>query len=841
MTDATLKSIRNKKCTDCRHHIDTEVVCQMGSSPIQGMKGDDETSPIMVVTSRPNGPAFAAMLEGQLKDAGFNTSLIHFTSVLKCRDFETPIGKTDIKACFPYLDAEISVVRPEWILVMGNEALQAVTGHSGIMKYRSKVERKVIGGAERSIMATISPAAVSRNPGQTASYMADLRFFYAQVYRKKTGVKDPNIHFVDTKEKYRQLKREIAQATLISFDVETTRAPHEHHPDARVVSLSMTLIVDKKIRVWAIGLCHPQSKFKRQWEDVLKQLVPLMAKVRYRIAHNGKFDCRYLSWFGKAKINITFDTMLGAHLLDENREKGLKPQGTSRLGVAPWGIDTKDLMSQQLSEVLTYNALDTYYAYHIYLQIRKELQDQPRLLRIFKFITMPAANLLIDVEQKGAWVDRERLVTNGKVARDMRDEIEHKLDLFVPPEELWPVDAKGRHREKNFNPSIFARWLLFDHLGLPVLQRGKPKENGDPGDPSMAEDVLLELRDMHPAVDTMLERAMWNQLVKAFFNAYDELLDENDRIHTTFKIAGTVTGRLSSGKEDVEKFSSRAPIRGVNLQQVPRDPLVRSIFGAPPGYTFVEADFSQVELRIAAFLSRDRTMLALYQQGEDIHAATASWVLGVPRSQVTKDDRKKAKAVNFGFVYGMGWRKFIYTAFTKYGVRFSEEEAQAIRRAFFEQFSGLQAWHARQRRLVRENRRVQNPIGRIRHLPDIDSPEAFVRGEAERQAINSPVQSFGSDMCMLSLIEIDRKFKEQKIKAHVIGTVHDALLFEVKDKYVRKALPIIKSTMENLPLERLFGAVVDVPIVADIKVGRNWGEAEELTEAQVYDYVGSTA
>lgn len=788
---------------------------------------------IMVVTSRPNSETFSKVLHGHLADAGIDPALCYFASAIKCRNFEMSIGRKDVKACAPYLEAEIQEVRPDWVLVMGNEALQSVTGHSGIMKYRGRV----IEGNGRKIMPTISPAAISRNPGQIASYMADLRFFAAQVYERSATVKPPTIHTIDTSAKFKKLKQALRRADLLSFDIETTRAPTEFHDTARVVSLSGTLVIDGKLFVWALPLFHPQSPFRKSWQKALKQLVPLMAKVPKRIAHNGKFDSRWLRRFGEADIDLTFDTMLAAHLLDENREKGLKPQATSRLGVAAWGIDTKDLLTTPIAEVLEYNALDTYYAYHIYLQIRKELQEQPRLMRIFKFITMPAANLLIAVEQKGAWVDRERLVTNGKIAREMRDEIERQLMEYVPETDAawYPVDPKGRPREINFNPSIWARWFLFTHLGLPALAWGKLKDNGTQ-DPSMAEDVLLELRDAHPAVDLMLQRSMWNQLVKAFFNAYDELLTDDDRIRTTFKIAGTVTGRLSSGKEDVEKFASGRPERGVNLQQVPRDPLVRGLFGAPPGFTFVEADFSQVELRIAAFLSRDRTMLSLYQQGEDIHAATASWVLGIPRSQVTKDDRKKAKAVNFGFVYGMGWRKFIYTAFTKYGVRFTEDEAQAIRRAFFEQFSGLQSWHARQRRLVNNNRRVQNPIGRVRHLPDIDSPEMFVRGEAERQAINSPVQSFGSDLCMLSLIEIDRKFKAEQVAAFTIGTVHDALMFEVRDDHVGLAMPIIKDTMEHLPLEKKFGCYLDVPIIADIKVGSHWGDAKELTEEEVYSW-----
>lgn len=827
-----LADIRDKNCTLCKLHQDADVVCQMG----RGSKHPR----VVVVSKMPNSPPYQTQLEGDLADCGVDVSECYFTAALKCRNYEADAGKRDLKACQPYLQQELQLLRPEWVLAMGNEALASTTGHSGIMKWRGRL----IGP---NVVATVSPASVTRNPGQRQAYLGDLRFLARQISGQEALVQPPTIHTIDTKEKFHKLKVALASASLVSFDVETTR-DGEYQPGAAIVSLAVTLVIEGKIMVCALPLYHPQSVFRRSWRKVVEQSVWLIANVPKRVAQNGKFDCRWLrKMSGYETLDITFDTMLASHLLDENREKGLKPTAVSRLGVDPWGIDTKDLLTTPIAEVLEYNALDTYYTYHIYLQMRRELIEQPRLLRIFKTITMPAANLLIGVEQRGAFVDRERLQTNGKVARDMQLEIDRQLMEYVPtPDNVpdhwtwadvgWPTNSKGREVGINFRPSNFARWLLFEHLGLPVLATGKTKEDGSEGAPSMAEAVLLELKDKHPIVPLMLERARWATMVSTFFSAYDELLDENSRIHTTFKLAGTVTGRLSSGKADAEKITAGNPSRGVNLQQVPRDPLVRGIFGSPPGYTFVEGDFSQIELRIGAYMSRDRTMMRLFQSGQDIHAATAAWIMGKPISRVTKEDRKAAKAVNFGFLYGMGWRKFILTAFEKYGLIFDDDKAKEIRRLFFEQFAGLQRWHQRQRRLVQTNRRVQNPIGRIRHLPDIDSPEQGVMAEAERQAINSPVQSFGSDLCMLSLIEIDRKLQRKKIEGYVIGTVHDALMFEVKDEQVWQALPIIQDTMENLPLDKLFGLHLDVPIVADIKVGTHWGDARELTREEVHEY-----
>jgi DNA polymerase-1 len=256
--------------------------------------------------------------------------------------------------------------------------------------------------------------------------------------------------------------------------------------------------------------------------------------------------------------------------------------------------------------------------------------------------------------------------------------------------------------------------------------------------------------------------------------------------------------------------------------------LVRGVFGAAPGWAFVEADYSQIELRLAAFLAQERTMLSLYASGQDIHMAMAMRMTGKPAHLVTAEERKKAKAVNFGFLYGMGWAKFIHTAFANYGVIVTEEESRAFRKSFFDQFPDLLPWHARQRRLAMQFKRVETPMGRIRHLPDIDSSNPEVRSEAERQAINSPVQGFASDMALLSLVHTSRLFRRVGIQAYPIGAVHDAVNFEIRIDDLPVALPLIKQTMENLPLDRLFDINLTVPIVADLKVGSHWGGATEI-------------
>ena len=841
-TTFALASIRDPDCAKCKLAQTADKICQLGTGPVD--------ADIMVVSKMANSTKWQNELEQELGELGLDTSKIYFAQAIKCRTFDQTPSNPDIKACRSYLEDEVKVIKPRLILALGNEALLATTGKSGITKYRG---RSWPGPHGVEVIPTISPSAVNRNPGQRPGYIADLRLFVNRVFDREGGIAPPVPHYILTKEDLKQLKRVLAHTVEIDFDVETHSDYYK--PDGRMISFGGTCEVRTRsgeIKLWAFSLplYHPESPWKKMHRSVLLSLKDELERIPKSTAHNAPYDNKWMLAYG-IKMKASFDTMMAIHLLNENIQKGLKPQAQARLGVEPWGVDTKNLLTMPLKEVLWYNILDTWYMYWVKKQLTGELKKRPTIARLLMKLTMPAQHDLVDSEMRGIWIDVERLkqrrpIVEGTLA-DCEKQIKEAAGISViegdggltPDDEAWPKDAKGRPREVNFNASIFARWMLFEWCQLPVLERGKEKPNGAEGDPSMAEDVLLALKDKHPVVEKMIARVKWQKYLSSFINPYEELYDEDHRIHTNFKLAGTVTGRLSSGKNDADKISGvRGKLRGVNLQQVPRESLIRGLFGAPPGWTFAEADYSQVELRIAAFLAREEHMLHLYAVGADIHLTTAARVTGLPESQVVKEVRKTVgKPVNFGFLYGMGWRKFISTAFNNYGAVFSEEEAKAARDTYFRLYPGLLPWHARQRRLVNKYGRVISPIGRVRHLPDIYSPEAGVRAEAERQAINSPVQGFASDLAVLSMVEINRQFRERGVAAHCLGLVHDAINFEIRDDAVGLALPIIKDTMEDMSLvRRKFGVHIDVPIIADLQVGQHWGDTLELTEDQVYDW-----
>lgn len=803
----------------------------------------------LVVGKFPPSEGAYKELRTYLAEVGLNPDEAVFTGAVKCRTWESSPTRTVVKACAPYLHQELALL-PDTVthvLVMGNEALQATLGKSGITKYRSKEYDLPAGMRTVTAIPTIAHTAVKRNPGQYSGFMADLRFFAAKVNGQDSAegsIQPPKrIRYVMDKPALRALKAALENAEVVSYDIESA-SEHpgflEKDPSSKIVSIAFTIVSkDKKISAWALPLYHPGSPWRRIWERILEYIRDVFCRIPKSIAHNGKFDNRWLRQWGVRRY-LTFDTMLAAHLLDENRRKSLKELAHMELGVPNWAIETKDLLSQPIMEILEYNALDTWYTYWLYRKFRTQLLEQPRLLRIFRRFYMPVANEFTDIERHGVFMDRKRLVERHKIARQELAAVDAKIMEYVPEDQPFRTylrDGTLKDTGVNFNPSNFLRWLLFEHLELPVFRRGKEKDDGTPGDPSVAEGVMMELAEIHPIAQLLLDRIKWNKHCSSFFAAYLELIDDDDRIHTTFKLHGTTTGRLSSGKEnDGEKISAKKQIRGMNFQQVPRDKFIRGLVGAPPGYYFVEFDYSQVELRVAAELSKEPTMIHLYQTGQDIHMAMAMTMTGKPAHLVTKEERKKAKSVNFGFLYGMQWKKYIQTAWESYGLRVTEHEAQAFREAFFRQFPELLVWHRKQRQMVAKYGRVESPLGRVRHLPDIYSPDREVKAEAERQAINSPVQSFASDLILISLVIAHKKFREMGLETRSIGTVHDAMMLEVPEHEMSTVLPMVKNIMENVPLDDWFGVHMSVPIIADCKVGHHWGDAIELEEAQTLNW-----
>lgn len=810
--------IRDPDCELCPLHKSAEYVCLMGTGPRQAK--------IMIVGEAPGARedeehaafvgASGQLLRSTLRDVGIDPEACYITNAAKCRPPEnrTPT-RTESKACSEsYLQEELRRVQPDLVVPVGNAALQAF-GRSGITKRRGQPEDF----GSFVLFPTFHPAYVLRSPQHGPLFRSDLERLARLARGESSSVERTRIKVVRTASQLKWLRRKLEEADVISFDLETSSEGsgknHRYHkpwdPGGNIVMAGFSWEVGSGV---AVPLHHAQSPW-RDPDAVLRFLKPALEnQTKKYVAHNGKFDCTWLASKG-VFVRQTFDTMLAAHILDENRSKGLKELSQVLLGVDAYdvGEELKDAYNMDLRRLAIYQAKDVDYTLRLYWTFRPQLIEEGRLKKVFQKVMMPASNELVKVETVGMYVHVNRLKKQLKLKERERDRIDAKLRSYVP---------KAKRDTINFRSSQqVAKWLFGD-LGLPLVEKTKS------GAPSTAESTMNQLAGRHPACKLLLDyRTVETKHIRTYLRSWDEKRDRRNRVHTNYKLFGTVTGRLSSEKP--------------NLQQVPRDGTMRTVFGAPDGWTFLEADYAQIELRIAAMLAREPTLLRIFATGGDPHLATAAKIARIPEGEVKElegtigpdgrriEHRKRAKPVNFGFLYGMGEGKFITYALDNYGIVVTEEEAHEMREGFFDLYDRLPAWHARQKRLVHSLGRVHSPIGRIRHLPDVYSDDKKVRAEAERQAINSPVQSFASDLMLVSLVRLSRQLDPRR--SWVVGTVHDALLFEIQDDYVSEAAGIIYETMTDINyVERTFDCDITVPIEVDIKASRYWGgKGQELT------------
>jgi DNA polymerase-1 len=719
----------------------------------------------------------------------FSRDDCYITNVAKCRPpgNRTPERK-EIKVCVEnYLLEEVKQVDPKYVLLMGNSALQGFIGKSGITKHTGT--RWDLDGM--SVMATFHPAAMLRNPKYGEMFVADLQRFDRMIHGKDETPKT-RVKIIRTKAQLRWLRSQLRDADEITFDVETNFLPWWDR-DARTISIAFTV---EPGSAWVVPLWHSSSSWRDNYEKVLHFLQPELERAK-SVTHNGStFDWVWMTRYG-IFIKPGFDTMLAAHMVNENRFKSLKHLSQILLQANAYDMDKekkKSAYDEPIRQVAVYNGKDTDYTKRLKDGLVPELIKDKRSARVFKFLMMPAAEVLVDVQRRGIKVDPDRWTQRIAEATEIKDRIERAMVTRVPALKKESI---------NFNsPDQVAEWLFKD-LGLTPLEKTKKGKN------STKESVLLQLAKESKECAALLKWRKWNKYLTTYLRPYADHADENMRIHPSYKLFGTVTGRLSS--------------QNPNLQNVPRNTFIRGLFTAEPGNVLIQADFSQIELRIAAMMAHEKRMIQAFLRGEDLHLKTAAETTGKRPEDIDKETRKKAKAVNFGFLYGMGAPKFVTYAFDNYDVTVTLEEANVVRDRFFESYPALRPWHERQRRLARRYHRVVSPLGRVRHLPDVVSQNKEVRQEAERQAINSPVQSTASDLMLISMLLLHRR------GVPVVGTIHDALLFEVAKKKAHATAKLVKNVMEQQSLryaKRYFGAEIDIPIIADVDIGTHWGEGE---------------
>ena len=779
----------NSKCQRCPLHETTSRVCVMGDGP--------DNATVMVVGEAPGaeeeriGKPFSGrageLLRRNLYKAGIKKPYI--TNAVHCRPPENRTPKaTEVMACQKWLNREIDAVDPKFILLLGNTACGAALGMRGITSLRGQpIERE-----GRVYFPVFHPAYILRDPRQMPLWKGDLKRFGSLVRGLDMGEPEVNPIVVTKKSQFLKaleaLREHIKHDPWVSLDTETGGL-NPQVPDAYMTSLG----IGTQRAQYCFILNHrgtpTYKKFKtQQW--IVDQVISVIKDAKI-IAQNGKFDAQWLKVIFGVDIKISFDTMLAHYNLDENSRHDLDTLSAAFLGAKPYNVPLRIKFGQgDLKQHCLYLAKDLYYTWRLHDVFLPKLRKDTSTHRLFEKLTMRMSPLYQEIETNGFYVVEERLKEGRKYW--LKEQKRYANELLQ-----WG--------DINYNSPQQVAHLLFKKLGLTPIDQTKS------GADSTSESVLLRLD--HPIARNILGWRGATKQLNTFIDSWNEKKDENSFIHPNFKIHGTVTGRPSCEKP--------------NLQQTPRDPRIRSIISAPPGWTLIEVDVSQAEMRIAAEMSRCPNLLEAFLNDMDVHTAIVQSTFGI--SNPTKEERKKGKAINFGYLYGMGAPKFQSYARDNYGIKVSIHEARRSRKGYFERWKGLGAWHDRQIRFAKSQGYVRSLIGRKRRLPEAQgSDNHWKEAEAQRQAINSPVQSLASDWNICAALEMRERFDSSY--AQMAGTIHDSThIWARNDKIIPVAEQAKAIMADPYIMREHFNLKMIVPMIGDVAIGP-WGMGVTLDE-----------
>ncbi|MGA7884636.1 MAG: DNA polymerase I [Acidobacteriaceae bacterium] len=489
--------------------------------------------------------------------------------------------------------------------------------------------------------------------------------------------------------------------------------------------------------------------------------------------HDLKAALRVLGAHGVTLRGATDDVMLYSYLVNPTH-------ATHRLGdvVARFG-------TQPLRETGDAQPAEAAHAIHALVPAMRGDIDELAERRVYEEIDLPLAPVLLRMEQTGIRID------SGVLLR-MADRL--SSDMQRVGEEIYSLAG---HRFNIQSPKQLGD-VLFNKMGLPrPLKYGKGKVI------STAQDVMEELAEHHPVPRLVLEYRQLAKLKSNYADSLPLLADADGRVHTTFNQVGTATGRLSSTNPNLQNI----PIK----TELGRE--IRAAFVPAPGCVLLSADYSQIELRLLAHFSADPLLMRAYQSGEDIHTLTASEVFGIPAGSMDKETRNRAKAVNFGIVYGIS----PFGLAAQLGIE--QAEARLYIEKYFARYQGVRDYIDRMLEETRREQKVRTLFGRIRPIPDIQSRNANQRGFAERTAINSPLQGTAADLIKLAMIRIDRRFAEEKLATRMTLQVHDELVFDVPHAELELVRALVQHEMEHV-------IELSVPLVADVGVGPNWRDLD---------------
>ncbi len=520
-----------------------------------------------------------------------------------------------------------------------------------------------------------------------------------------------------------------------------------------------------------ISFSIPEKEWKESFD--IEKVVALFHELEFRTLSE--------------RAKKTFGVDNGVEIKTEEKEESIDEKEIKKTALALWLVDS-NIVNPSKEDILEFANTNSFVKAKTY--VFEELKKR-NLEKVYYDIELPLLPLLKKAEERGIVVDTKHLKKISKTYHEKLEELQKNI---------W----KEAGERFNINSPQQMGRVLFDHLGLSL--KGLRKTEG--GARSTRESELLKLEGAHPIIEHILGFRELQKLLSTYIDNIPGMVGEDGRLHSTFVQTGTTTGRMSSKDPNMQNI----PARGGYGDEI------RKAFKAEEGYSLAAFDYSQIELRVLAFLSGEKTLIALLKKGVDIHTAVASEMFSVPIEKVEKDMRRKAKVINFGIIYGMG-----VTSLQK-SLKSTREEAQKFYDDYFKKFPGIAEYIERIKKETAKKGYTETFFGRRRYIEGLHSNIPYIRSSAERMAVNAPIQGTATgDIIKLAIIHVEEMLKKEKLTDSVflLLQVHDELVYEIKKDTAERAVPRIKNVMEQV-------VKTEIPFTVDASVGENWGEMKKM-------------
>lgn len=610
-----------------------------------------------------------------------------------------------------------------------------------------------------------------------------------------------NYHLINSLKEFLRLISKIKRNKQFVFDTETDAL------GGNLIGISFAF--EEKEAYYLPLVCHSESQTKNLTRDpslpaqddngdrdyYLSHLKPIFEDGTYKkVGHNLKYDCLILRKEGVEAENLYFDTMLAAYILNPGKrnydldslsfvELGLEKTSIEEL--IGKGKDEKTLDKVPVEAVADYSCEDADMTFRLYNLFKPRLNN--KLKEVFYSIEMPLIEVLARMEEKGIKLDSQFLKAMSKEIKREISSISRRIHQIAG-------------EKFNINSTQQLRQILFEKLGIKTADIRKTKTGL-----STAASELEKIRERHTIIDLISKYREVVKLKNTYLEALPNLVAADGRIHTSFNQTITTTGRLSSSNPNLQNIPIRTDLGNK----------IRRAFVADEGYKLVAFDYSQIELRVVSYLAEDKKMISAFKKGEDIHMATASWLFHKPISKISDFERREAKTVNFGVLYGMSSYGLAQ------GMKVDRDYAAEFIGNYFDTFKGVKKYLDGTKEKAKKLGYVETIFGRRRYIPEINSNVYDIAAAAERMAINMPVQGTAADIIKLAMIKIQKEILDGNKEIRLLLQVHDELVFEIKKESIKKFIPKIRKIMEEV-------YKLSVPIKVDVSAGKDWGSLKKI-------------